>query len=317
LIVGAYNACYFLSSYIFGYLSDHFGGKKILHWGLLFAAVCFLLQIFAHDVRSLFLLRSLVGFGAGIFPAALAVYAYSENKGKMNSFVGLGSLGWAFGSIMAGVTANNHIIFGIAGALFTLAFWLSFNLKINYAIPKKVSIFPRTLIWRNARIYVSYFWRALGAQAVWSIFPLYLMWTGADKLWVGIAYFINTGVQFLIMQFLDKYPNLRLVRIGLFSSILTFAGYAFFPHIAIVLFLQLLLAFSFATLQVGAMSEILEQNVEQATAVGILNAIINFTAVIGPFLAGFIAESFGFIGVMWFAVFCCSLGLLFFASVLN
>ena len=93
LVVGAYNACFMLSNYLFGLLSDKYGGKYFLRFGLFFAAVVFALQVFANDLIGLLWLRSLTGFAAGIFPAALAVYSFWEYKGKMGKFTAYGSLG--------------------------------------------------------------------------------------------------------------------------------------------------------------------------------------------------------------------------------
>jgi MFS family permease len=317
LLVGAYNLAFLLSSYLFGLLSDKYGGKHILKIGLLSAALFFFLQIFAQDLFSLFVVRSLAGACAGIFPAALAVYAYKEQHGKMGKFTGSGSLGWSVGAMGAGVIFNNQIIFMASAFFFLVAFFLSLRLAKIEHVPRKISVFPRRFFLRNARIYIPYFFRALGAQAAWAIFPLYLVFTGADKLWVGIAYFVNTFSQYFIMRYVEKFHNLYLVNVGLLLSIVTFIGYALFPYLSVVLLLQLLLAFSFSTLLVGTVQELLEVNLEQSTAIGLLNSITNFTAVISPFMAGFVAQAYGYGGVMWMAAFFTFIGLISFTTVLE
>jgi len=317
LLVGVYNLFYLLSSYIFGILADRFGGKYVLRIGLIFSALFFGAQIFAHDIFSLFVVRSLAGAAAGIFPAALAVYAYSESRGKMGRFAGYGSLGWAIGSVLAGLIALSQTIFIMSSIFFAIAFFVS--LQIGGGVRKEFApvLFPWRLIRRNLRVYVPYFFRALGANSIWSIFPLYLVWTGADKLWVGVAYFVNTFSQFLIMQYIEKYHNLYLINIGLLCTVATFIGYALFPHFWVILFFQLLLAFSFSTLQVGSVQELLGKNIEQSTAMALLNSIVNFTAVIGPFFAGAIAQCCGFSGVMWFGAVLSFVGLVSFTTVLE
>jgi predicted MFS family arabinose efflux permease len=200
---------------------------------------------------------------------------------------------------------------------FLVAFFLSLRLAKIEHVPRKISVFPRRFFLRNARIYIPYFFRALGAQAAWAIFPLYLVFTGADKLWVGIAYFVNTFSQYFIMRYVEKFHNLYLVNVGLLLSIVTFIGYALFPYLSVVLLLQLLLAFSFSTLLVGTVQELLEVNLEQSTAIGLLNSITNFTAVISPFMAGFVAQAYGYGGVMWMAAFFTFIGLISFTTVLE
>jgi len=317
LLVGAYNLFYLISTYLFGILADKYGGKYILRLGLLFSAIFFASQILAHDVFSLFIVRSLAGAAAGIFPAALAVYAFSESKGRMGRFSGYGSLGWAVGSILAGLIALSQTIFIMSSIFFVMAFFISLQMDKGFQRIAEPVLFPWKLIRRNARIYVPYFFRSLGAQSIWSIFPLYLVWTGADKLWVGIAYFVNAFSQFLIMQYIEKFKNLYLINIGLLCTVATFIGYALFPHIGVVLFFQLLLAFSFSTLQVGSIQELLGKNVEQSMAMALLNSVINFTAVIGPFLAGAIAQYYGYSGVMWFGAVISFVGLVSFTTVLE
>lgn len=317
LVVGIYNAFYFISSYLFGLLADKYGGKYILRAGLFLSIIVFALQVYMQDVFSLFIYRALAGAAVGVFPAVLAVYAYSEHKGKMGRFTGTGSLGWAAGAILAGLIASNQVIFAMSAIFFGMAFFLSLQLEDKFQKPVKVSIIPLPLFWRNARIYIPFFFRALGAQAIWSIFPLYLVWTGADKLWVGIAYFVNTFSHFFIMQYVEKFKNLYLVNMGLLCSVLTFMGYALFPYLPVVLFFQFLLAFSFSTLSVGAVQELLGKNIEQSTAISLLNSISNLTAVVGPFIAGFTAHYFGYAGVMWFGVAVSFIGLVSFTTVLE
>jgi len=317
VIVGAYNGFFLLSSYVFGLLSDKYGGRMVLRAGLLLSALFFAAQIFSRDLFSLFLVRSLAGAAAGIFPAALAVYAYSEQKEKIGKFAGSGSLGWAIGAILAGFISNNQSIFLLSSIFFAMAFFMSLQMDRGFQKVKEINYAPFKLIRRNARIYIPYFFRALGAQAIWSVFPLYLVWTGANTLLVGAAYFINLFSQFFIMRYVEKFRNLYLVNIGLLCTVLTFMGYALFPYLPVVLVFQLLLAFSFSTLLVGSLQELLSKNVEQSAAMGILNSIANFTAVIGPFMAGFIVQGWGYPALMWMGAALTFVGLVMFTSVLE
>jgi len=318
LVVGIYNAAFLLSSYSFGLLTDRYGGKYPLRIGLLIATVFFASQVFTKDINSLLIVRCLAGAAAGIFPAALAVYAYHEHHGKMGKFTGYGSLGWAIGALIAGLIATNQTNIFLAAAIFFLAaFLVSLQMDFSFHKPPGALLVPWRLVKRNLRIYLPYFFRSVGAQTTWAIFPLYLAFTGADMLWIGIAYFINTGSQFFIMQWVEKYRNLLLFNIGLLCSVITFIGYALFPHLPVVLALQLLLAFSFSTLAVGAVQELLGKNIEQSTAISVLNSIANLTAVVGPFIAGILLELYGFAGVMWFGALASFVGLISFTTVLE
>lgn len=317
LVIAAYNGLFFLSSYLFGWLSDRHGGLYILRLGLLFAAICFALQLLAHDVASLLLARSLAGAAAGTFLAALGVYAFAEQKGKMGRFAGAGSLGWALGALLAGLVSNSQLVFAMSALFFLVAFFISLKVEHPFQRAKEVALFPLSLLRRNARIYLPYFLRSLGAQAIWAIFPLYLVFAGADNLMVGVIYFINLFSQFVIMGWVERYRNLHLVNIGLLCTVLTFIGYALFPNVVALCFLQLLLGLAFSTLQVGSMQELLVKNVEQSTALSVLNGIGNLTAVIGPFAAGFIVLMYGYAALMWAGAAVAFLGLVSFTTVLE
>jgi len=316
IMVSVFYLTYFIASYFLGILSDRYGLNKFLRIGLLGSSIFFALQVLAKDLPSLFWFRALAGLAAGIFPAALEVYASEERAGRVGKFTAYGSLGWALGAILAGFLGQYYLIFMVSAGLFFLSFLVSWKLK-ELKHHAEAHFFPWELVRRNALVYLPYFLRAIGAQSVWAVFPLYLLSLGANKFWIGIIYFVNAGSQFLMMQHIERFRNLYLFNLGLLCSVMTFTAYTFMPNFWWVFPVQLLLAFSFSSLQVGAHQELLRRNREKATVVGILNSTVNFTAVIGPFLAGILLQSFGFRGVMWFAAMISFAGLISFTKVLK
>ncbi len=316
LIVSVFNLTYFLSAYLFGILSDRRSPRKILIIGLFLSALFFAAQVLAVNLAALFWIRALAGFACGVFPVALTVYAFNDRAGRMGKFVAYGSLGWAIGSLLAGFLVHYNPIFWISALLFFASFIISFRFP-EVRSPAKTGFIPLGLFKRNARVYIPYFLRMLGAQTAWGLFPLYLMGTGADKFLVAAAYFVNCFAQFFFMQYVERFRNLYLINIGLFTSVLSFIGYAVFHNIWLIFPVQVLLAYSFSALQVGATQEVLRRNPEKGSAVGILNAGINSTAVAGPFLAGLILTVASFDWVMWFAAGVTFLGLVSFSSVLE
>jgi MFS family permease len=316
LIVSVFYLTYFISSYLFGILTDLKGARVFLVAGLLLSTVFFAAQVFAVSLVWLFWARALAGFTAGIFPIALTVYAFHDRAGKMGRFVAFGSLGWALGSVLAGFLIFYRPIFIASALLFFAAFLVSFRFP-EVHLKMKVGFLPWALWKKNSRIYIPYFLRMLGAQTAWGLFPLYLLSTGADKFLVAAAYFTNCFAQFFFMQYLERFRNLDLFNLGLLTSMLSFIGYAVVHNIWFIFPIQILLAYSFSALQVGANQEILCNNQEKGSAVGILNSEMNFTAVIGPCLAGLILFHWGFDWVMWFAAGVTFLGLVSFTSVLE
>lgn len=315
-LVGIFYLTYFIGTYLFGVLTDHICIKRMIQAGLLASALAFGLQILAHDLTTLFFWRAIAGLTAGIFPAALAVYAYKEREGMMGRFTAFTSLGWAVGAVLAGLIGSYQNIFIMSALFFLIAYYFSLSLT-DVCNDGGMKLFPWRLIRKNLRIYLPYFLRALGAQTSWAIFPLYLLSTGADKLWVGVAYFVNLFAQFILMQKIERQNNLRLFNLGLLCSTITFALYAVLNNFWLILTVQLLLAYAFSTLQVGAQQEVLARNLERGGSVGLLNSIANLNAAIAPFLAGYLLARYGFSGVMWFSAFFSFIGLITFTKVLK
>lgn len=316
VLVAIFNLTYFLANYLFGILSDRYCIKRLVQIGLCFSTIFFFAQVLATNAQALFWIRAAAGFTAGMFPAALSIYAFEERAGKMGKFTAFNSLGWAIGSLMAGILSSYTFIFGMSALFLLVAFFVSLTLP-DICSQGRSNFLPGRLVKKNLRIYFPYFMRAVGAQATWAIFPLYLISTGADKFWVGIAYFVNTGSQFVMMQSIEHLGNYYLINLGLLCTVVTFALYALLQNFWLVLGVQILLAFSFSTLQVGANQELLKTNREKGASIGILNSIVNITAVIGPFIAGVLLEYAGFPGVMWFAALVSFIGLISFTKVLK
>jgi len=314
IIFAGYALAVFISSYIFGRASDMHGRRIFIKLGLLASAVFYFLQVFADSVLSLIVIRILAGFAAGIFPAALTIYVY-ESKGRLGKFSAYGSLGWAFGSLITAVLAlaayevvfeSNfylinfyNLIFISSSVMFFIAFIFSLGLREKKTVKLKVPFFPAKLIKENFSLYFSYFLRHTGANAVWLVFPLYLLELGADKFWVGIIYFINAGTQFLIMRRIDKFKSKLLITLGLGVSVLVFTGFALAQNFYQIIPVQVLLAVSWSCLYVGSLLMLTGKNIEKATSIGILNSIIYFSAIAGPVIGGIAAEFYGFKGVMF------------------
>ena len=308
VIVAAYGFMVFLSSYIFGRAADMHGYRIFLRIGLIISALSFFIQIFAVDPVSLILVRALTGFSIGLFPAALIAYVH-ESKRSLGKFSSYGSLGWAFGSLLAGFITIYHEIFILGSFLFFIAFLTSLRMPDIKNEPLKVPFFPIKLIKENSSVYISFFFRHLGATSIWAIFPLFLLTLGADKFWIGVIYFTNSMTQVVVMRYLDRFKSESLVRMGLILSIIVFFSFTLAQNYYQILPIQVLLAFSWSCLYVGSLMFLTEKNIEKATSVGILNSVIGLSGIFGPLLAGIISEFFGLTFVMYIASVLALIGL--------
>ena len=289
LIVATYQAVIFLSSGLFGRLSDMKGHKLFIVLGLLLAAGALFAHRYIVDVPSAFPgFRAVAGLAIGIFPAAVVAYAsrQTENLGR---FSGIGSLGWGVGSIVAGAIAVYNRLYLLAAVVFLVCAVVALVAVPETRERVNQPFFSTVVIRRNWRVYFSFFLRHAGATGIWAIFPIYLEKLGANKLWIGIIYAINAFGQFAFMSFLDRYKTRLLIQLGFISSVVTFVSFAFCRSFWQLLPFQLLLAVSWSCLYVGSLKYLFEHNDERSTAVGMFNSTLSLSGIVGAVLGGALA----------------------------
>ena len=287
LIVAAYASASFLSSYIFGRAGDIYGRRIILRLGLVLSTISFALLIIPTGLEVLFLFRVLNGFCLGIYPGALAAYAY-ETKMKMGRFASAGALGWGAGTILAGYAAG----FGIYYAFIVSTLFVAFAFASALTLPKiqrksiKVPFFPIETFKRNYPVYLAMFVRHSSAFAVWTLWPLFLLDLGADLLMIGFVQATNSIAQVIFMVGLtDRFECGQLISVGLISSAVTFIWISFVTTIWEIFPTQVLLGFAWACLYVGALKYVTERNEERSTASGLLQSTLSIAGVFGPIYA--------------------------------
>ena len=315
--IGILFMCYgitlFLSSYLFGILSDRLGRKKFLYIGFTISSVTFGLQAGAWDFWSLLVIRALAGFSIGIYPSALIAYVYEANR-KMGKFSSFGSIGFGSGALIGGLIADLTEVryaFFLSTAMFLVSLMLALRLPLIEGVRQKIPFFPLEIIKRNKMVYFSFLLRHSGAHSIWVIFPLLLQDLGADLFWIGVVTFVNAGSQFLIMFFItDKYQSRPMITLGLLLSVVTFL--LFFSATVWWQFLpmQIILAASWAFLYVGSLKYVTEQNIERATATGMLNSILSLCVIFGAVIGGSIAFYFSKKGTIFAAALLSSIGLI-------
>ncbi|MCX8172391.1 MAG: MFS transporter, partial [Archaeoglobaceae archaeon] len=307
IITSAYSFSTFIASSIFGRLSDLYNRKLILLSGLFLSALFFFAQCFVSNPLQLLIIRALIGFSIGIFPAALVSYAYEKSK-NVGYFSAFGSLGWAFGQLLAGIIMVYCGIFLFGALLFLTAFFMVLKEEIPFHRIKRPKSSLR-IIRENFSIYFAFLLRHIGASAVWLIFPIYLAELGISKFWIGVIYFTNSFLQFIIMQKIERFnPNL-LLNLGTVFSGLAFLLYAFATEIHEFLAIQLLIAIGWSTMYVGSLRIVLERNVEKNSSAGFLNSTIYLSTIIGSLVGGFIAEEFEYRYCLYFGSVLCFLAL--------
>ncbi len=302
-IVAGYGVASLISSYIFGRLADIHGRRLFLHIGLAISAITCVLQIFPQSPEMLFAIRVVVGFAAGIFPAALLAYAY-ESKWRMGKFMSYGSLGWGLGTIVSGILATYFSVtapFLLSALLFAFGFAISVKMPRVQKVKLKVPMFPVKVIKKNMAVYLAFLVRHMGACSIWVIFPIFVVdELGGDYFWIGVIYSLNTFTQFAVMRVLRK-RSTKLIIWGLILSVISFWLFTMCENIWQLLPIQVILATSWAYLYVGSIKFIMARNAERATATGILNSVTNMSSIGGALIGGAIAGVFGYRSTMYLA----------------
>ena len=305
IIVSVYATASFISSYIFGRAGDVYGRRIVIRLGLLLATVSFGLLLLSSSFESLLLVRLANGFSVGMYPWALAAYAY-ESKIKMGRYATWGAAGWGVGTLFAGYAAgfNIYYAFLMSTIFLIIAFGSALTLPPIQRTSVKVPWFPVETFKRNASIYLAVFIRHSSAFAIWTLWPLFLYDIGGDPFMIAVVQATNAIAQVLFMMTLtDRIESKRLVMIGLVMSAAAFALFPFATNIFEILPSQVLLGFAWATLYVGALKYVTENNKERSTASGLLVSMLSLSGVVGPIIAAIIYSIWpGYAPIMFFAM---------------
>ena len=304
ILVGGYATASFIASYIFGRAGDIYGRRIVIRLGLVLSTLTFGLLLFTWNFETLFIIRILNGFSIGMYPGALAAYAY-ESKMKMGRYATWAAIGWGVGTPIAGYLAgfNIYYAFLMSTIFLIIAFASALTLPIVPREVVKVPWFPVETFKRNASIYLAMFLRHSSAFAIWTLWPLFLFDLGGDLFSIGAVNAVNALAQVLFMATIaDRFDSKRLVSIGLISSAVTFFWFPFAGNIIEILPTQFLLGFAWATLYVGALKYVTENNKERSTASGLLTSIMALSGVAGPIIAAIIYTIWpGYVPIMIYA----------------
>jgi len=304
-IVAGYASASFVASYIFGRAGDIYGRRIVIRLGLLLATISFGLLLVSSSLEMLFIVRIANGFCIGMYPGALAAYAY-ESEMKMGRFATWGAIGWGVGTLFAGYAAGFDIYYAfvIATIFLAIAFASALTLPKVPRIVVKVPLFPVETFKRNMHIYLAVLLRHSSAFAIWTLWSLFLFDLGGTTFTIAIVQATNAVAQVVFMMTVtDRFESKTLVSIGLIASAIAFAWFPFARNIIEILPTQVLLGFSWACLYVGALKFVTENNEDRSTAAGLLVSILSLSGVMGPIFAAIIYSIWpAYYPIMFFAV---------------
>lgn len=289
IMASLFAVCQFFSSYIFGRLADRYGKRRILIIGMLFLSIFILMTTLGTEVYSLWFLRALSGVGFGMYPGALAAYAF-ETKAKMGRFSAFQSMGWGLSLLISGPVADLfgvNAIFYMASMFVAGAFIVALTLGPIPEVRIRTPLLPMKMIFKNRKVIIPMIIRHSTANSIWVLWPIFLKdEIGLSFIQIGIVQATNALTQFVSMFFIgDRLGPSKAIGLGLLLTSMSALSFILIGSFPLFLITQILLGLSWANLYVGSLRTMMYRNRERATAAGLLTSSTSLSGLIGPFMA--------------------------------
>jgi MFS family permease len=122
MITAIYPTVWGIGQLFTGKMSDHYSKKAMLFWGMLLQGLAILLLPFSEHVSALVAISAALGLGTAlVYPTFLSTIAQATSPRQRAESIGTfrlwRDLGYAFGAVISGVTAD---LFGIDYAIFLI-----------------------------------------------------------------------------------------------------------------------------------------------------------------------------------------------------
>lgn len=141
LLTAIYPTVWGLGQLFTGKMSDIYSKKKMLFWGMLLQGIAILFLPYNSSFVAISILCSALGLGTAlVYPTFLATIAHATNPKQRAESIGTfrlwRDLGYAFGAVISGVTAD---LFGIEYAILLIGvLTLISSLIIKFRMPEKI-----------------------------------------------------------------------------------------------------------------------------------------------------------------------------------
>ncbi|MFT7197421.1 MAG: MFS family permease [Marinoscillum sp.] len=139
IITGIYPTIWGIGQLFTGKMSDHYSKKAMLFWGMLLQGLAILLIPFSSDFYVLVSISATLGLGTAlVYPTFLSTIAQATSPKQRAESIGTfrlwRDLGYAFGAVISGVTAD---LFGVDYAIFLIGvLTIISSLVIKFRMPE-------------------------------------------------------------------------------------------------------------------------------------------------------------------------------------
>ncbi|MEH6514643.1 MAG: MFS transporter, partial [Maribacter arcticus] len=141
IITAIYPTVWGIGQLFTGKMSDHYSKKRMLFWGMLLQGLAILLIPFSSDFYVLVSISAILGLGTAlVYPTFLSTIAQATSPKQRAESIGTfrlwRDLGYAFGAVISGVTAD---LFGIEYAIFLIGgLTIISSLVIKFRMPEQI-----------------------------------------------------------------------------------------------------------------------------------------------------------------------------------
>ncbi|MDN3687749.1 MFS transporter [Cyclobacterium jeungdonense] len=142
IITAIYPTVWGIGQLFTGKMSDHYSKKAMLFWGMLLQGLAILLIPFSDKFYMLASLSAILGLGTAlVYPTFLSTIAQATSPKQRAESIGTfrlwRDLGYAFGAVISGITAD---LFGIEYAILLIGvLTIGSSLVIKFRMPEKIS----------------------------------------------------------------------------------------------------------------------------------------------------------------------------------
>ncbi|NCB50866.1 MAG: MFS transporter [Clostridia bacterium] len=315
-VVGVVASSFALSALVLKFISapalDTFNRKNVLFGGMCVVGAAFIAYSMSTSIPELIISRLIQGAGQAFTATCfLALAADTLPLAKLNTGIGYFSLGRVACMAIApplalklAETLGYSLTF-ILAAFFVFAGAISVKrIKINFVRTKKFSLSPRNIIAKEALLPAAIlFFIFMANYCIISFLIIYSdsMGIGAD---IGYFYTIYAIVLFFIRPAVGKIADtggiFRILMVSLFCFASAFMLISFSDRLWMFLAAALLYAMGYGVCYPLAQSMCMKLVPEERRGAGSCTCYIGMDLgnLVGPVVAGFFAEQFGF-NVMW------------------
>lgn len=141
IITAIYPTVWGIGQLFTGKMSDHYSKKAMLFWGMLLQGLAILLIPFSSDFYVLASISAILGLGTAlVYPTFLSTIAEATSPNQRAESIGSfrlwRDLGYAFGAVISGITAD---LFGVEYAIFLIGgLTIISSLIIKFRMPKQI-----------------------------------------------------------------------------------------------------------------------------------------------------------------------------------